>query len=135
MRMPQKMVDEAQAAVDKGAAVLDRRRPAWFTRINCKTLDLSSGCDCILGQLYGEYGATALQRALGRAFSSLFNTPFIRSAERHAFCSTQAMDRWMEEGPEATYDLRHDACYHLLDRMWLKKIEERLAPADQKRAA
>ena len=43
--------------VAKGAALLDRDGPeGWRGRIDCETLDLARCRDCILGQVYGEYG-------------------------------------------------------------------------------
>jgi hypothetical protein len=40
-----------------GAAELDRVRPNWFQEIDTTILDLFSNFTCILGQLYGTYGA------------------------------------------------------------------------------
>jgi hypothetical protein len=38
--------------VDRGAALLDEREPGWAEKIDLDTLDLSSSCGCVLGQLY-----------------------------------------------------------------------------------
>lgn len=38
--------------VDRGAAFLDETLPGWAERIDTDTLDLSSTCNCVLGQLY-----------------------------------------------------------------------------------
>lgn len=46
---------QANAAVAKGAALLDQRRPGWEHDINLGRLDISFGSTCILGQLYGTY--------------------------------------------------------------------------------
>lgn len=43
--------------VRKGAKLLDKEYPGWEKRIDLSILDLESTCDCILGQLYGGYGA------------------------------------------------------------------------------
>lgn len=126
VRIPQKVRDEAIAAVDKGAAALDRRRPRWFTKINCKTLNLANSCDCVLGQIYGEYSDVTIARAIGRRLTAAFREQ--SNAERHGFVSTPAMDKWIwqSEYPMA----RSRACYHLLDRLWIAKIKERVAAAD-----
>lgn len=46
---------QANAAVAKGAALLDQRRPGWEHDINLGRLDISFGSTCILGQLYGTF--------------------------------------------------------------------------------
>ena len=48
--------------VERGAALLDAKRPGWWRRINLRRLDIRSACDCIAGQL-GGYSDTL--RALG----------------------------------------------------------------------
>lgn len=42
---------EIRAAVEKGAALLDRRHPRWFEQIDLRAFDLRSGSYCICGQL------------------------------------------------------------------------------------
>lgn len=43
-------------AVKRGVRRLDKRGPAqWFLRVDPDRLDLKSGCDCVLGQIYGSY--------------------------------------------------------------------------------
>jgi hypothetical protein len=41
--------------VKRGAALLDKVRPGWRNTIDLSTLDLSSGCLCILGQVFKHY--------------------------------------------------------------------------------
>lgn len=41
--------------IARGAALLDEQRPGWRDEIDVETLDLASECDCILGQLHGDY--------------------------------------------------------------------------------
>ena len=38
--------------VDRGAAFLDEKLPGWEDQIDLEQLDLSSRCNCVLGQLY-----------------------------------------------------------------------------------
>lgn len=41
--------------VAAGAALLDERMPGWEQDVNPHTLDLSSPCHCVLGQIFGLY--------------------------------------------------------------------------------
>ena len=38
-----------------GAEFLDEDFPGWADRIDVDRLDLTSGCDCVLGQLFGGF--------------------------------------------------------------------------------
>jgi hypothetical protein len=42
-------------AVKNGASYFDAKKPDWALEINVEKLDLSSGSQCIIGQLYGQY--------------------------------------------------------------------------------
>lgn len=42
-------------AVKRGAALLDERLPGWRNHVHPETLDLSSACGCVLGELFGDY--------------------------------------------------------------------------------
>lgn len=46
--------DEARARVQRGAGLLDARRPDWFQQVNIGTLTLDDCTECVLGQLYGD---------------------------------------------------------------------------------
>jgi hypothetical protein len=50
--------------IERGAALLDQACPAWENDIDLGTLDLGNECDCVLGQLYGDY-ATGLAQVDG----------------------------------------------------------------------
>lgn len=43
------------AYASAGAAFLDREWPGWYQQIDTSRLDLSSSCQCVLGQLAGDY--------------------------------------------------------------------------------
>lgn len=43
--------------VAKGVALLDDKRPGWRSEINTDILVMSDSRDCLLGQLYGDYGS------------------------------------------------------------------------------
>ena len=48
---------EAEARVERGAALLDRERPGWQEDVDPFTLRIESCERCVLGQLYGDYTA------------------------------------------------------------------------------
>jgi hypothetical protein len=57
-------------SVARGAALLDQYRPGWADEIDLDELRLESGSDCVLGQLYGDYGEGRAQlRILDTAYS------------------------------------------------------------------
>lgn len=43
--------------VERGAALLDKIRPGWIDTINLDTLNIASGSDCVLGQVFAEEAA------------------------------------------------------------------------------
>jgi hypothetical protein len=48
---PQVIPREVEEAVRRGAELLDERHPGWAHKIDTDRLDISSGCNCIIGQL------------------------------------------------------------------------------------
>lgn len=57
--------------VQRGAALLDTRFPGWVDSVDLSTLNLASGCDCILGQKFGDFRAGARQTHLAVETSSV----------------------------------------------------------------
>ena len=41
--------------VAKGVALLDGHDSQWVGKVNLETLNLASGYDCVLGQVFGDY--------------------------------------------------------------------------------
>jgi hypothetical protein len=41
--------------VRRGARLLDREAPGWERKIDLDTLDLEHTCNCVVGQVYGDY--------------------------------------------------------------------------------
>ena len=39
----------------RGERLLDRVQPDWRDKVDRERLCMSDGCDCILGQVYGDY--------------------------------------------------------------------------------
>ncbi len=49
--------------VERGAALLDKRLPGWRQVVDPSSLSLKSRCNCVLGQVFGDYHRGV--RALG----------------------------------------------------------------------
>lgn len=39
--------------VERGAALLDEKQPGWWRLVDLNRLDISTGCDCVAGQVGG----------------------------------------------------------------------------------
>ena len=51
-------IEQAKERVERGARLLDKRKPGWQDRIDLARLSVASADFCILGQLYaGHYTA------------------------------------------------------------------------------
>jgi len=48
-------IRELQQYVNNGCDYLDSKVADWHTNINLESLDISSCCRCVLGQLFGNY--------------------------------------------------------------------------------
>jgi len=66
MYLKEHEMDYLQERVRAGAAWLDGVDPSWRERIDLGRLQLAECCECILGQLYGNYagGLDALRESL-----------------------------------------------------------------------
>lgn len=50
-------MDTIQQRVKRGAEWLDANVPGWWTAVELGLLDLSAGCQCVIGQIDGDsYG-------------------------------------------------------------------------------
>lgn len=47
-----RIMQDPKKRVESGAAYLDLVHPGWWADIDLASLDLSRGCNCVLGQLY-----------------------------------------------------------------------------------
>lgn len=94
---------------ERGAALLDARRPGWWQRIDLDRLDLSDTCDCVAGQISGGVYITdwtLAMEALG------LETPALQAA--HGFDAT---------------DGDGDRAYDALTAAWRDLIGQRQACA------
>jgi len=80
-----------------GARFLDQRTPGWENRINTETLNIASGNNCALGQVYGSYGVGLSLTGAAPQSMSL------------GFSSTGNIDRE----------------YELLTQAWRKEVQDR----------
>lgn len=70
--------------VERGAALLDRERPGWEEDVDLGRLQMTSTCDCILGQIFGTY--TSGFKELVRNLPS----QFLFSSRDHGFTADGA---------------------------------------------
>jgi hypothetical protein len=61
----------AEFVAGRGARLLDRKRPGWATLVR-RRVNIRSGSDCILGQVYGSYARGADDFGFGK-FASAFH--------------------------------------------------------------
>lgn len=96
--------------VAAGIDYLDMTEPGWRDRINWESLNLESHCNCILGQLYGDYyGATqkldmdiheAAERGFNVSIGFLFETDHDMDALEDAY--TELTKEWKRQGHAQT---------------------------------
>lgn len=102
-------VEPVAARVARGVEFLDADSPGWRDQINLKTLNVSTGEKCVLGQVYGNFLPTAL-----------------RIQESGLSCSklgfVAALDKYAEPPLDAVKAFR-DA-YTDLTREWRRVIHE-----------
>lgn len=49
------ILQKLKKRVDKGIALLNKKKKGWYKDIDLATLDMSKASRCVLGQLYGHY--------------------------------------------------------------------------------
>jgi hypothetical protein len=82
-----------RVALRDAVVVLDARGPvAWRGRVSVARLDMLSAADCLLGQLYGDYGV-GLRALYGDDLGELYGHRE-DAVESLAFTSTVPRDLW-----------------------------------------
>jgi hypothetical protein len=95
--------------VNRGALLLDEQQPGWEESILPQKLNMSNATFCIIGQAYGDY-----DESVGVPFGrDLFDTESMEDAVEHGFLTE------MDNYPSG------DIPYPLLDRVWVKLLQER----------
>lgn len=76
VRVRNRFGDKARGRVAAGAALLDRIAPGWWRHVRSRKLDLADACNCITGQLFGDYsdGLDALNLDTAEAREYGFDT-------------------------------------------------------------
>lgn len=130
----------AEKCVARGSKFLDKKLPGWDFDINLRTLDLSEGCKCVLGQLAcdivpRERWADRLREGGGKPFYSEART-FLRITGKRertlGFVST--VRRWN------SYSLLNGevddaASYNELTDAWKAEVKRRRKAAKAAKAA
>ena len=111
-------------AVKRGSKRLDQRNPNWYKKIVARDLDLSQACNCVIGQVYGDYDDNFIKRAVGYVTKDMWAT-----AASHGFnVPTRKRVAQMENlEPQDFYCHRDTEMFHYLDKLWLKEIRARRA--------
>lgn len=83
-----------RSRVQKGIQRLTEENPHWKEQVNLETLDMDSGEECVLGQLYGHLGTAQTQLKLG--WSDLITLGFMENtSDPFGPCELTAV--WKEE--------------------------------------
>jgi hypothetical protein len=106
--------------VRAGIVLLDDRRPAWWQQIDATRLDMSNGCACILGQLFGHF--TEGIEELCDGGDSVSSAVLMQVADQHGF---DALAGYWSDRP--MHDVTAD--YRTLERLWRFAIRKRQAVA------
>jgi hypothetical protein len=85
----------AEEAVANGIWLLDRKVPDWRTRVKPKALRLQHSHQCVLGQLFGDYGLAILELSIVHTageygfipVSERYDYPQLTPAWRKAFAA------------------------------------------------
>lgn len=96
-------------------ALTEHYGPEWQDAIDRETLDLKSTCNCILGQLEGDYWSVYEEHSVGDWSGDENN--FTKWSYEHGFCAADV------SSDDIVYlDGDVDSAYEELTRAWLNKI-------------
>jgi hypothetical protein len=89
--------DELAERVERGAALLDERRPGWWEKVSLQRLDLASECDCPLGQIWGGYikGVAALFGGVRPLDTIMQGVPMRYGFDDPTFDYEEITDLWL----------------------------------------
>lgn len=107
--------------VQQGVAWLDANGPdRWWTLVELLELDLTSGCSCVLGQVFLTAGEEAYQSGFSRGVEI--------AKDQKGFTELEASDWTIESGFDAVdeyEDFMVRADFVALTAEWTKVINER----------
>lgn len=107
--------------VQTGIGVLDEHRPGWLETIDLEHLDLSLSCQCVLGQLWGNFDNGIL------VLEADHDVPYMAWEMGFEIHSAEIFTLAREEGDLTTYEKSNIIArgYDALDRAWKTAILER----------
>lgn len=140
MQMPRYVTEAIDAAASKGAARLDVRRQNWYLEIDPKQLNMGDSCMCVCGQLYGEYGPSAVAAVVGGWVNRMANViGFHNVGQRYGFSVPETAETWADEGESTpfgdTSHMRYKVVWNRLERAWKNEIAARRFEAAMREAA
>lgn len=100
-----------KSRVARGAKFLDKIEPGWYNKIDVSKFDIEDGCDCILGQVYGDFW-----NAVERVFKAYKSDR--KAAISHGFLQ----DDIYLNGNTVVYDT---STVPLLEEFWILEINNR----------
>lgn len=109
-------LENARTRVQRGAEYLDEHDPGWHQRVDTKTLELSNGAHCVLGQLHGDF-------RLGLGRSQMIN---LSSAPRASLSPVAYGFKCVSDVP----DTWQDRDYRMLNTAWSEEVARRQAAED-----
>ena len=116
-------LEEARIRVARGAAHLDQVRPNWFNEIDTGTLDLQSGCFCVLGQLTnGAFDEVAI------GFRSKYSITAEESATYELVTHGFSLNLHAGEVPDWINEPERRIHYRTLQDAWIEAIAARRHP-------
>lgn len=111
---------KARKRAIRGAKMLDEKMPGWhkFPGIDIDTLNMDSTYNCVIGQLFPEYGyICGVEKLSGRSYGLDEMSGFYRFVERHGF-----------DAPAKVYASEFYGMYFdVLQRVWTDEIMNRRA--------
>ena len=109
-------------SVNRGLALLDEKRPQWYTEIDVEKLNMVDTDDCILGQL-----GKAVNRSR-HSFSNMVTGLVLVGIEPHYLLSHYGFD---VECQVLTQGINYTRGYQDLKEIWIEEINVRLEKASQ----
>lgn len=98
-------------------ALTDHYGPEWQDAIDTETLNLESTCNCVLGQLEGDYWQVFENMAWGDQWTT--EQEFLHWSYENGFVSSAVIE--MELGRPVDYDYSHEE-YKALTQAWRNKL-------------
>jgi hypothetical protein len=138
--IPADLRAQMRESVEKGARRLDHRHPRWFKKIDTKSLDLSKACQCVIGQLYGDYDEHFLRRIINNLSG---RADLFLAAGGYGFTTPEDVDTWVSSPSAELYAAgvdyyddefqaalevvryRRDLAWQALDHYWKLQIRDR----------